>query len=343
MQIKFAPLSVPIARRRQTIGAMTWVILVPLSLTIYALLLWWSYTRALALAYMTWILFWDTAPETGGRRSSFVRRLVVWRWMRDFFPVSLRKLADLDPDRNYVFGYHPHGIISLGAWVNFGTEATGFSSLFPGINLRLLTLSQNFSLPIFREILLWLSITSVSKKSVEAILNKGPGHSACIVVGGAQESLYAHPGELNLVLKKRLGFVKIAIQNGASLVPILSFGENEVYDVHPTKKGTTIYAGQQLIKNTFGWTIPVFLGRGVFNYSLGILPHRRPITSVVGVPVHPEEVVGHPINPKTLTNEELMEITRRVHDVYMQRLVEIWDQFKDELAPNRVKELTFVE
>ena len=34
--------------------------------------------------------------------------------------------------RNYIFGYHPHGIMASGSFINFGTEGTGFSKLFPG-------------------------------------------------------------------------------------------------------------------------------------------------------------------------------------------------------------------
>ena len=34
-----------------------------------------------------------------------------------------------DPRRNYVFGYHPHGIISLGASLAFGTEALNVSRM----------------------------------------------------------------------------------------------------------------------------------------------------------------------------------------------------------------------
>jgi len=51
---------------------------------------------------------------------------------RDYFPMSLVKTEDLKPDKNYLFCYHPHGVISLGAVGNFCTEATAFSDKFPG-------------------------------------------------------------------------------------------------------------------------------------------------------------------------------------------------------------------
>lgn len=65
--------------------------------------------------------------------------------MSNFFPMRLVKTCDLDPKGNYMFAYHPHGIISLGAFCMFGTEARSFSSVFPGIDLRVLTLSSNFT------------------------------------------------------------------------------------------------------------------------------------------------------------------------------------------------------
>ncbi|ORZ40020.1 diacylglycerol acyltransferase [Catenaria anguillulae PL171] len=343
MVIKLAPLNVPMHRRRQTVGVLSWLLLLPISISLFLLCLYFTYTRALALAYLTWILFWDQSPETGGRRSSLIRRLKIWKWMRDFFPVVLVKEAELDPSRNYVFGYHPHGVISLGAWVNFATEANNFSGLFPGIHLRLLTLSSNFLLPFFREVILWLSIASVSRRSCEAVLNKGPGHSVCIVVGGAQESLYAKPGTLDLVLRKRLGFVKVAIKNSSSLVPVLSIGENEVYNLISTRKGSLAYTVQQSCKNAFGWTVPLFSGRGIFNYSVGVMPHRRQIATIVCKPIHPDEVMGHPINPEALTPEELNEITKKVHEAYIVSLMDAWEKYKDQYAPERIQELRLVE
>ncbi len=50
-----------------------------------------------------------------------------------------------------------------------------------------------------------------------------------LAIGGATESLYAGPGTMDLVLRRRKGFVRVALQTGASLVPVINFGENDVY------------------------------------------------------------------------------------------------------------------
>lgn len=71
-------------------------------------------------------------------------------------------------------------------------------------------------------------VSSVSKKSCARILSRGAGSAITIVIGGAAESLSAHPGTADLTLKKRFGFIKMAIKEGADLVPVFSFGENDV-------------------------------------------------------------------------------------------------------------------
>lgn len=102
----------------------------------------------------------------------------------------------------------------MGALSNFGTAATEFPSSFPGITPHLLTLATNFNIPVYRDILMSMGICSVSKGSCERILRKGKGHAVTIVVGGASESLSAHPGTADLTLRRRLGFIKIAIRAG---------------------------------------------------------------------------------------------------------------------------------
>ncbi|XP_064409146.1 diacylglycerol O-acyltransferase 2-like, partial [Latimeria chalumnae] len=105
----------------------------------------------LPVLYAAWLIFdWNT-PEQGGRRLDWVRRWTVWKHARDYYPVRIIKTADLTPDRNYILGYHPHGILCAGAFINFCTEATNFSKVFPGITSYLCTLVGLFRMPIYRD------------------------------------------------------------------------------------------------------------------------------------------------------------------------------------------------
>ncbi|SPC63066.1 probable diacylglycerol acyltransferase type 2b [Ustilago sp. UG-2017b] len=329
--IRFAPLSIPRSRRLQTLGVLFWALLLPICISLFFLLLSIPLTWPILIPYLIWILFIDTAPENCGRRFSWVRKLAVFRYFAEYFPISMIKTTNLPPDRPYIFGCHPHGILGVAAVANLATDATEFSESFPGITPHLLTLATNFTIPLFRDCLMAMGICSVSKRSCEAILKKGKGSAIAIVVGGASESLAAHPGTADLTLRRRLGFIKIAIRNGADLVPIFSFGENDVYEQLSNEQGTRIYALQKKFQALFGFTLPFFHGRGLFNYSIGLMPYRHPIVSVVGKPIHVKQ------NPNP-TKEEL----ERVQTLYIEELMNIWDTWKDAYAANRTKELAIV-
>ncbi|KAA1113136.1 diacylglycerol O-acyltransferase 1 [Puccinia graminis f. sp. tritici] len=297
----WAPIRVPPYRRIQTAAVLLWTSQLSLCISLFFFLMSYPITWPILLPYVIWILVIDPAPEKGGRLNQSVRTWKFWNLFASYFPISLIKTVDLPSDRKYVFGYHPHGIIGMGAVANFGTEATGFSEKFPGLNPHLLTLSTNFIIPFYRDLILSLGICSVSIKSCISILksknkrsadvknNKGEGNCLVIVVGGAAESLSAHPGTADLTLKRRLGFIKLAIREGADLVPVFSFGENDIYAQLSNSKGTALYSLQKRFQAVFGFTLPVFHGRGIFNYSLGLLPYRHPIVSVVGKPIRVEQ------------------------------------------------------
>lgn len=64
------------------------------------------------------------------------------------------------------------------------------------------------------------------------------------------------------MLAKRKGFVRIALQTGAKLVPVIGFGENDLYDVQepgPLRVWLTKWA-----KTLFGFTLPNPSGQGLF-------------------------------------------------------------------------------
>lgn len=289
--------------------------------------------------YVVYISLFSKAATDGrlSRRSNFVRSLPIWKLFASYFPARLHRTVPLPPTRKYIFGYHPHGIISHGAFAAFATEGLGFSKLFPGITNTLLTLDSNFRLPFYRDWALTMGLGSVSRESCENILSKGGmnkegmGRAITIVIGGARESLDAQPHTLRLILRRRKGFVKLAIRTGADLVPVLAFGENELYEQVKSDQHPLIHRFQMLLKSSMGFTIPLFHARGVFNYDVGLMPYRRPLNIVVGRPI--------PVIQQTDRSKVDDAYIDELHEKYVQELEKMWDEWKDTFAPGRISEL----
>ncbi|EIM86945.1 DAGAT-domain-containing protein [Stereum hirsutum FP-91666 SS1] len=330
--VEFVPSKIPRARRMQMTVVALWSTSIALMSFLFLLLCSIPPLWPFLAAYLLWALYVDTAPEHGGRTSPWFRSVRFWKYFAEYYPASFKKECDLPPDRPYVFGYHPHGIIGMGAIATFATEGTGFSEAFPGLQPHLLTLTSNFNVPIYREILLLMGICSVSKQSCSNILRRGAGQAITIVVGGAAESLAARPGTADLTLRRRLGFIKIAIQHGADLVPVFSFGENDIYQQMANDPGTTVHKLQKKFQNVFGFTLPLFHGRGLLNYNLGLMPYRRRIVSVIGRPIHVKR-----------SEKPTVEEVRATQEEYIAELMRIWNTYKDEFARSRRRELSIID
>ncbi|PAA51377.1 hypothetical protein BOX15_Mlig028465g1 [Macrostomum lignano] len=334
--IEFAPLNTPMRRRLQTLAVLQWLLsitVMPIICVLFIMMTLLTPLAPLSLAYVAWIFFFDrNTSQRGGRRLERVRRWSLWRHYRDYFPIRLVKSADLDPAHNYLIGYHPHGIISCGAFCNFGTEATGFSAKFPGIKPYLLTLRINFFWPLLRGYFMSVGVCDVSRSSLRWILGReGGGNAAIVVVGGAQEALDARPGNYKLTLLKRKGFARMALQTGAHLVPCFSFGENDLFRQAANPPGSWVRAFQQIFKGALGSSPPFFYGRGVFNYTFGLLPYRHAVTTVVGAPI-----------PVEKCPEPSAEQVDRLHRLYMERLADLFDEFKAEHGVKEDVRLEFV-
>ncbi|KAF5009028.1 hypothetical protein FDECE_4715 [Fusarium decemcellulare] len=335
--IRFAPLRVPMARRLQT-GA---VLFHCMSIILFVSIFWLICANPLAwpilVPYLIHLTLSTTA--TNGRlsyRSEWFRSLRLWKLFTGYFPMKLHKTHDLPADRKYIFGYHPHGIISHGAWGAFATNALGFSELFPGITNTLLTLDSNFRLPFNRDWILWMGLQSVSKESIWNILTKGgpkndgQGRAVTIVVGGARESLEAQPGTLRLILKGRKGFVKMALRTGADLVPVIGFGENDLYDQLSPKTHPIVHKMQIIFLKVFKFTVPALHGRGVLNYDVGLMPYRRPVNIVVGRPIR----VERPHGPQP-AQEDIDEL----HERYIREIEKLWQAYRDHFSADRKAEM----
>ncbi|ELW56463.1 2-acylglycerol O-acyltransferase 3 [Tupaia chinensis] len=287
----------------------------------------------ISVFYLTWLyLDWDT-PSKGGRRYEWLRNQTVWKHLRDYFPIKLVKTAELPPDRNYVLGSHPHGILLAGSFCNFGTEGNGCSQHFPGLRLSMAALAILFYLPVYREYLMCLGARPVSRESLDFLLSQPKlGQAVVIMVGGAHEALYAIPGEHCLTLKKRKGFVRLALRHGASLVPVYTFGENDIFRLKAFATDTWQYWCQVTFKKLVGFSPCIFWGRGLFSAnSWGLLPFSVPITTVVGRPIP----VPQCLDP---TQEEV----DHYHTLYMRALEQLFEEHKESCGVPASTCLTFI-
>lgn len=70
------------------------------------------------------------------------------------------------------------------------------------------------------------------------------------------------------------------ISSSADLVPIYSFGENELFDQVQNPRGTWLRYIQERLQRIMGISLPLFHAQGVFQYSFGLMPYRKPINTV---------------------------------------------------------------
>ncbi|NWV12759.1 DGAT2 acyltransferase, partial [Ptilonorhynchus violaceus] len=166
-------------------------------------------------------------------------------------------------------------------------------------------------------------ICPVNRDSIDYILSKnGSGNAIIIVVGGAAESLNCTPGKNSVTLKNRKGFVKLALQHGADLVPVYSFGENEVYKQVIFEEGSWGRWVQKKFQKHIGFAPCIFHGRGLFSSNTwGLLPYSKPITTVV----------GEPITIPKIDNPSQKEVDF-YHSIYVDSLIKLFDKYKSKFG-----------
>ncbi|KAI9299176.1 diacylglycerol acyltransferase [Neoconidiobolus thromboides FSU 785] len=142
----------------------------------------------------------------------------MWYYYSDYFSTQLiiSDVSTFSTNSSYIFGYHPHGILALGAFSSFLTNYCNIQQILDGFNIRLATIPLNFYLPFYREIFQLMGFISCSKTSIlnSLNLNNSQGNIVVLPIGGAREALFARPGKMDLILKNRLGFIKLALITG---------------------------------------------------------------------------------------------------------------------------------
>ena len=207
--------------------------------------------------------------------------------------------------RKYVFGYVPHGLYPISA--GFLPFTPTFRKLLPWLKPCTLTASITFQIPVIRDFMRWCGIRVVSRPSFERALNERG--SVLIVPGGQAELVetWRMNKKINpefCLYTRHKGFVRIALDQGASLVPILCFGE-----ARSLRNLLDMPRMQRWTYRRLGFPIP-FLIAGKFGFLP--LPSRTGLRFIIGRPLHPPEK-SIKDGKKRITQQEVDEMHRRFY------------------------------
>lgn len=189
--------------------------------------------------------------------------------------------------------------------------------------------------PIFRELILSWGCSDSSAENINILLSQSnnpcdavnkdgfTSNAAIIMFGGAREAFLSAPNTYRIFLNARKGFVRLALQNGAALVPAIAFGETNVYDTTQNENGSPVRKIQEIIKKYTTLAPVLFNGRGLFQQSFGLIPRRHPITLVIGEPIECTKNA-------TPSKDEIDEL----HALFSKRLIELFETNKSKYIAN---------
>jgi len=211
-------------------------------------------------------------------------------------------------DKPVVIAVHPHG---MAADYRVAMDGMLYAAL-PGRQVFTLSASVLFSLPLVRELCLWTRCIDASKPVAARALKRG--RSLMVIPGGEAEQMRTQTGVEEVFLSKRVGFVKLAMQHGAALVPCYAFGVVDLYSVTAAQHKTNSSGWLWALSKKAGVAMPRYAG------SFGFMPHRRPTDLVFDEPFEPAcATPGRPTDAEVAA----------AHAEYIARLRRLFDDHKD--------------
>lgn len=228
-----------------------------------------------------------------------------------------------------VIGLEPHAVIPFSIFFCHTALQT-----LPLGEARGLMSSILFLIPGMRQTYRSVAASAADKKTMYKLLDQGI--SCGLIPGGVQEVKLLNKGsdkDLYLYLSKRLGFVKVALEKGAPIVPAFCFGIMETYTwwIVPGKIA-------EKIGRLIGFMPMLYFG--AMGIPLGI-PKKVPLTVVVGEPIQSPPLPKVPAGSDAgavLTDEQEKQLAAEINDIvaathakYVKAMVDLFEENKQRL------------
>jgi len=201
----------------------------------------------------------------------------------------------------------PHGVFPYGNMLAIIAWPQAFGYAFRG-----LASSAALRPPIFKQVFRSMGVVDASRKVARATLENG--ESIGISTGGVAEVFETNADDECILLKERIGVIKLAIRTGSDLVPCYLFGNTKLLNGWCGEG----LPGQsrhwlQMLSRKLGFAIIFVYGR----FGLPV-PFRKPILAVVAKPIPTKHVQCEdpPMELVLKIQKELLGEMERVFESY---------------------------
>lgn len=206
-----------------------------------------------------------------------------------------------------MFAFHPHGIIVGGMGLAATTHA--FFREAEVVGSRMAT-----DIPWGGLVMRFYGIEGVHPENFNQMMNQGK--NVMFVPGGFEEATLTRFGKDRVFIKKRKGFIKMALEFGYTVHPCYTFGETRLFNTYTNE--------------TLGLLLNKMKMPGVIAYSNRIIfPNDH---------VRLSTIVGRGIKMPVLPNPTQEQVDK-YHQIYVNELKGVYDRWKQNCGGNQQLEM----
>jgi len=213
-----------------------------------------------------------------------------------------------------IFAFFPHGVNSDFRVLMDGMMYDAFPDTYERSGAaRTLPASILFKLPGIRGLSLATACVDAGRATASLCLKKGLSLMLC--PGGQDEQIETIFGRERVYLKKRAGFIRLALIHGVPVVPAYCFGSSDLYRTSRIAHGL-----RKWLVRSLRIAVPLYSGRwGMFAYPT---PKGFPFQV-------PQDVVfGDPLRFEQNTDPTPADVDA-AHQAFIAALTELFNDHKD--------------
>ncbi|KAL3701051.1 hypothetical protein R1sor_019073 [Riccia sorocarpa] len=257
----------------------------PIPHLLVAAILYWSYTRHGVKAFtffLTLIAVLAMAPIYYSPTYQRFVREPLYRLFARYVPKAQYGVPEkpFPKNKSYIFAAHPHGRMFFSNVIFTQLHEDWRKGILEQGSILMAIAGNFFYIPILNLIFSLAGGVLATRSSIVSTLRKG--NHICILIGGIKEVLMGTEEHFDRIyLNKRKGFIKIALEEGAGVVPVYYFNENQLFR-HNSKGVIRIF--EHINKFYYRLGMPFFQGP----YYLP-LPYRKSLLIAIGEPLFAKE------------------------------------------------------